>query len=385
MSTKSNTLFGFDLTVIPLSLAYSLAFCSNTFLPIWLPGMAKIFGVNSAQIGLVGSLELGSIAVSSILTAHFAKHAGIRSRITIAILVNIVANSVTSLAPSLLILALLRAVVGLANGVLFADTVRAAAGMRNPRTTFSVQQFVLVLFAILFFSNVPFLMGHFGVAAPFWFSAALGVLAAISLPLLQVAPKPVVQHHAAGGKPSRLSMPVLLIFASSLTAFCIQAGTWATIGLAGTRVGMPLAVLAKLFAVASFVMLAVPFLVEGIGDRLGRMTPFALGFGVLAVSEWLIGGQLDPFLFSAGVIGLNLAAMFLGPFSMALLVEYDPSGTSAAAGPAIIMLGASTGPAVAGILLRLVGSSGFAAAGVASCLTAFALVVLSRRHHRAIA
>jgi predicted MFS family arabinose efflux permease len=72
-------------------------------------------------MGFVATLELGSLAITSILTAMYFNRTFSRWSITVALLASITANILAGLPPSIGVFVLARAIAGGANGFLLAE------------------------------------------------------------------------------------------------------------------------------------------------------------------------------------------------------------------------------------------------------------------------
>jgi predicted MFS family arabinose efflux permease len=380
---RAETKMGAIFHALPLTTVYALGFMSNTLLPVWIGTMSRAFGVPESRLGVISSMELGAVAIASILSAAFVDTRSRHLPIVLAVLVSIGANVLAALSPTITLLTFARIAVGLANGFLLADVNRRAAQSAVPSRIFAGQIFALVAFSVVFFAVAPLLIGSWGPGAPFFYSALVGTAALLSLSGLQKAGHAVSPQEA----PSRFvfSLPIVLNLAAPTLVFMINAGAWSYLTSAAVRSGISLTNLSKLMAAGAAVNFLAPVAAAWFGG--GRIPPslaFTVGIGLFAICVYCVTGPVGAPLFSVGVLFQPFCVMFLVPFYLSQLVQLDSSGKSVGASSAFIMIGAAIGPSVGGMTLDSVGPRGLAFAGVAvvavvSLLTFAGLAGLAKR------
>jgi predicted MFS family arabinose efflux permease len=129
---RAETKMGAIFHALPLTTVYALGFMSNTLLPVWIGTMSRAFGVPESRLGVISSMELGAVAIASILSAAFVDTRRWHLPIVLAVLVSIGANVLAALSPTITLLTSARIAVGLANGFLLADVNRRAAQSAVP-------------------------------------------------------------------------------------------------------------------------------------------------------------------------------------------------------------------------------------------------------------
>lgn len=371
---------------LPLILVAGLGYSSTPILPIWLATAVERFQLTALQGNLLASLELGCIALASIATA--ARLPASRLPLLLAVILSIAGSIASFLAANPVALTAARAVVGLSCGVALAEISRYAARAANPHRVFSLQQLGLIVFAAAFFSTIVMAMARAGPGAPFLYSAALGVLALVSLAWLS-SPTGVPGADVDAGSAAAmadtaqlrgttgsgwLSTSVIMCFAAIVLLASAQSSHWANIGAAAKAYGVSLEKLSQALAIGAFLNFLAPAVSSVIGLRLGRALPLAVGCTGLGLSCLLVTTNVGPTWFAAGSIGLNLFLLFLIPFLLSFLAMLDSSGRGAAAGPAFMMIGAAIGPAAGGVVLS---AAGFVALGMAGALTVGCALVLA--------
>lgn len=360
-----------ELALLPLILASTIGFSGVPALPIWLNGAAERFHLTAVQSGMLASLELGCMALASIVAA--ARSYSSRMPLALAIALGVAANLASFLVTEIAPLVTARVLVGISYGVTLADITRRAAQKPDAHRVFALQQFGLVIFATVYFSTVPKLIAMLGPSAPFLYNMVCGALALISLLWL-----PSVTSAAAASsttsEASTSAVAVGMTFLAITLSFAAQGSLWANIAAAARESGLPLEALGRVLAIGAVLNLVAPLAAMRLAVRWGRTAPLLLGYVGFGLSLLAIALGIGPAWFTAGAIGINVCLLFLTPFLLGTLASLDPSGKGAAAGPAFFNIGAAIGPLAGGLVI---GNAGFAVLGVIGAIaTACALTLL---------
>jgi predicted MFS family arabinose efflux permease len=357
------------LRTFPLMIMYAVGFMSATYMPVWVDATAMHFGVAVSKIGMVGSLELGAVAVASILSAAFLDTRHLRWPMVAALLIGIAGNLVAGVAPTVDLFTMARLIVGLANGLLLADiNLRAAQNVAPPRV-FAGQIFVMVLFAIIFFTSAPHLLATFGSGSIFFYCMAVGVIALLSVLALPTSTRSVKEQADRARTP--IGLAAVLILGGATLIFISNNSVWAYLAPAATGAAVSLKGLSTLLALGALLNLAAPLIS---GWLTGRLSPaIALPFSNIAIAAciFLIAGISEPVLYGFGALFLPFFVMFAVPFYMGILVKLDASGRCVAASSAFLMSGAAIGPAIGGLAMDRGGLKWLAITGI--FITALAL------------
>lgn len=351
----------------PLMIIYAMGFMSATYLPVWASVIATRYGIPLVRIGFVGSLELGAVALASILTAAFLDTRHRRWPVAVGLLVSVGANLLAAVSPSVGEFALARVVVGLANGFLLADVNRRAAHSEVPSRVFAGQLFIMALLAAVFFGTAPRMIADWGAGAPFFYCAAVGGAALLSASWLPVSRRAVTKQAAKA--PSRFSLAAALMLGAATLIFITMNGVWPYISAAAPGAGVSLAGLSILLAVGAVLNLAAP-MISGWSAN-GRVSPalaLTVGVGAVAVTVFFLTGVKNAMLFGAGVLFLPFFVMFVIPFYLDFLVRLDESGKCVAASAAFIAVGFAIGPVAGGVVMEHAGVTGLTVAGEAAML-----------------
>jgi len=356
---------------LPLMIMYAIGFMSGTYMPVWVGAIAGRYGAAVGRVGLIASYELGAVAFASILAAALLPTGRKRWPMAAGLIMSIAFNLVAAMAPTITLFTVARIIAGAANGFLLADVNGRAAACAMPSRVFAGQLFVMVVFAVIFFSAAPHLLALLGAGAPFFYCAGAGFLALLSLFGLNAGDR---EETAGATVPAfRMNLAAALLLAAATLLFVTMNGLWPYLGSAASRAGVSMATLSKVLAAGAVVNLLAPMLSEGLATR-GISPALVMTAGILATAAcaFLITEPNQPLPFIAGALLVPFFLIFLVPFFLTYLVRLDPSGKFVAASAAFFMIGSAIGPGIGSVAIDWLGPSGLAAVGVATPLLALA-------------
>jgi predicted MFS family arabinose efflux permease len=363
------------LSAVPLAIGYPLGILSGGFTALWVGAFAKHFAADIFWVGIVASLELTSVALTSLASAAFLDMSNRRWPFVAAVVVSIIANLLSSQAPSLIFLGLFRILAGCAHGFLLADIGRRAAAGVNPPRVFSSQMFALAGVQIIFFSNANFLQTTLGPGASFVFCAAVGLILLIACIWL---PRSSGTRPAMSTKHVRLNQPSMLVLLAAVLIFSVGSGSWAFLLPAGEVVGVPAAGLAMLLTISSFINLLAPIASDRLAPRVATLPLIGFGLAGFGLAVLAIGGRISNGLFSTGVLTMDFFMIFLVPLLLSRLVAFDPSSRAVAASAAFFMTGTAVGPGLWGFIFTRGGPMAFTGLAALAVLVAFVCIALAQ-------
>jgi MFS transporter, DHA1 family, inner membrane transport protein len=257
-----------------------------------LPEVAAGLGVSVPSVGLlISAYAVGVVVGAPTLTALGVRFPPRRTLVGLMVLF-VVGNALSALAPTYETLAAARVLTALAHGSFFGVGAVAARRLVAPERTTSAISLMMVGLTLANVVGVP--LGTFVAQQTSW-RLVLGAIAVIGL---------VTIAGLLAWMPARLTEPGDL--RSELAAFR-RGRVWLVLGL--TMVGF-----SALFAVYSYVS---PILTELGGIPVEWVTPVLALFGVGTTVGTLVGGRLgDRYGFSFVTVGLVATAVVLAAFAL---------------------------------------------------------------------
>jgi predicted MFS family arabinose efflux permease len=340
-------------------------------MPLLLGSLVDGLGLDEADAGVLGSLELGGLAAASLILAPRVDRISRRDLAVRGAIAACAGHALSALTGSFWILALARFVAGLGEGATIAAANSAAASARDPDRLFAESAVLGGLLAAAALVALPYAIEPWG--HPGGFGAIAGLSIVCLPPLLWLpallgkgAPKRAPLTRKRLGFATLAAVFLFSVAQGAIWAFSERIGI--AVGLSREEVGLALGV-TTLAGLAGGVVAAV------LGTRKGRAAPLALGLGANVVATWMvvIAGSVELYL--AGLLAWGVAFYFALPFLLGAAAALDPLGRWTAAAAGVSAVGLALGPSGAGLM---VSASGYPALGgfVIACGLAAALLIL---------
>jgi len=342
--------------LLGVSAGFVIAYAGTNALPLLIGSLIDGVGLDEASAGLLGSLELGGLALASLLLAPRVDRLSRRHLALCGVVTACAGHGLSALTDSFPVLVLARIAAGLGEGATIAAVNSAAASAGDPDRLFAE---VNVLGGLVAAASLMLL--HYAIE-PWGHSGGFGAIVGLSIlciPLLFWLPTIPESVAASGGLPGRRLLGIATL--ASLFFFSVAQGAiWAfserigvSVGLSREEVGLALGV-TTLLGLAGGVVAAV------VGTRGGRPMLLTVGLGANVVSTWMVVIAGSSGLYLAGLLAWGIAFFFALPYLLGTAAALDPLGRWTAAAAGISAVGSAIGPGVAGLM---VGASGYPALG----------------------
>jgi len=350
---------------------FVVAYAGTNALPLLIGSLIDGVGLDEAAAGLLGSLELGGLALASLLLAPRVGRMSRRHLAICGVIGACAGHGLSAATGSFPVLVLARIAAGLGEGATIAAANSAAASARDPDRLFAEVNVLGGLVAAASLVLLPYAIEPWGHSGGF---GALVGISILCIPLLFWLPTIPKSAAASRGLPGRRLLGIATL--ASLFLFSVgQGAIWAfserigiTVGLSREEVGLALGV-TTLLGLAGGVIAAV------LGTRGGRPMLLAVGLGANVVATWMVVVAGSSGLYLAGLLAWGIAFFFALPYLLGTAAALDPLGRWTAAAAGISAVGSSIGPGVAGLT---VADSGYPALGgfVIACGLGAAVLIL---------
>lgn len=360
---------------VVLGICHVVCLLDLVALPLWIGGLIQFYKLSPVQAGGTVTSFLVSVVIASAILAPLYEKLPHRIVVTLGFIVSALAFGYVATVPvaeaSFQFLVTMHAIAGLATGAALSMTHGTIGRTENPHSLFGWLNATVGIFAIIFFAVVPGLIQTVGAHVVFQVFAAamtIGAIAAvIGFPSVVVAAKKIAETLPPIPKSAWLVIfaVICLIFNQALIfAFVERVG--AAKGFSPDQVGLVLLILA-------FVNL-VPGAVAAVTQRF--FSPVMVGMigpVVQAFLALMIVNATSLMMYAVFTIPYPAVVLFTHTYLFGLLATLDRSGRIVAATPAMMMIGAATGPAVGGAIVQ---NFGFEGLGYAVAVVAVIAVVL---------
>ncbi len=358
--------------VISVVAALGLQFFSGSALPLLLGSISEQLGFGAEQIGLLSACELAAIAVFAIgLTPVVAR----RSRVAFAALgtaISVVGHAIGVPAESFTWLVVSRLVAGAGIGMAAAAAQAAIAASSQPDRIFALFFAVSTPLGAIELALMPYALEPAGYAGGY---AVLAGISLLALPLVVWLPRAPIEDAGRGSRlrdaPGRaLALPamlaVVLLGASDL-------GVWAFAERIGSGVGLSIAEMGNVLAIATMASAVSAVFAAWLGTRAGRIVPLTATLLIMLGTAISIGHVTAsrPYGVLLAVWGGTIFVAFT--YVMGSLAALDPRGRWSAAAAGARTVGGAIGPAATGLAAAGYGFPGLGWLVAAWCGLALAL------------
>lgn len=370
-------------SLVSIVAATGVGLGGSTAMPQLLGALIDGRGLEASAAGLLGSLELGMVAIASLLVAP---RVGRTSRLGLALggaALAALGHLASAAADSYALLAVARLVAGCGAGLALAAGNATVAAAADPDRLYARVSVLGGLAAAVLLLLLPYAIVPLGWRGGY---LALGAVCLVLAPLLRGLPAaPVTSTVRAPDAPHRLlglgTLAALLLFSLG------EGSVWSFTERIGAHTGLPLVAIGRVLGLATVVGLAGAALAAWLGTRAGRSTPLLVGVLGFAVSTFALGYVHTPTAYVVLLLGWSLSFFFALPYLMGTAAALDRRGGWTAAAAGIMTVGIGLGPAVGGTLLAVGGFAGLSWLVGGSCLAGLALVIpvtlILDRHARA--
>jgi predicted MFS family arabinose efflux permease len=265
-------------------------------------------GWNSTQLGSVAALELAGLAAGSMSGLYWQTRWRWHRVALPCVLAGIAANIGCTLIRDYAGVCVLRALIGLAGGLLTALYSAVLANTRSPGRIIAVTTFIQILVEAVFMFSAATVSEHLGGPGVFMVMAALfAVLLPFGSLLPPAWPETSLQSaESGGGAHSRRGYPLLFSF---IPFIAVQTGVYTFLGELG-RIAAHLSVAVSLRVIGISVVLSSLGSVAAyvLNDRIGLKLP--IGSAIALMCAMLLGMMLDSR--SAAWFGFYISLLQIG-------------------------------------------------------------------------
>jgi predicted MFS family arabinose efflux permease len=349
------------------------AFSSQMTMPLWIAASIHHLGISDEIAGRVGAAEFTAVALVSLAVGMSLEKANIRKLMAIGMVVLILGNLLSAIAPGAVLLALGRVACGLGKGMVVGVSFGLLAGTANPTRSFAIINGGYACFAAGFYFLTPSVVAWGGAAGVF---LMLAVAATLGAGLLVWYPRERLQASRSAVLPLRELPAFGWVAALMLTLLAVgHSAVWTFIARLGEQHNLTHGQIGSTLSVAALLTVAGPALASILDVRHGFALPLSCGVilkaGIAAGLTYTAsaGGY---FVLTPAFLLLNL---FIIPYVMGMMSLADPVGRLAGSASAAQQGGNAAGALVGGMLVTRVGYHGLALLVTVLFALVFVLIV----------
>ena len=317
-------------------------------LPIWVGALVEDYSLSERIGGFIGSLELGSVAISMLLSSRYIHLVNKRALSLIAAVFAIGGNLVAALVEPLSIVISMRALVGLSLGAVITCALSTAAGTSRAQRTFSIMEISLALMASAFYYLVVGPTESYGVSGVF---GTLVVVLLICVPFFIFLPTEKFADARPTDIPGRLGSIEWRGICGHGLVFVAMFSFWTFVERIGSALELSMDTVGPILSAAFITALAGPAVAPWAVRTIGRRLPVVTAILVMATFGLLLTHASTVLVYGAAVIVIKTFFLFYSVVTNGLFASLDTSGRMNGVGLAFAVVGTSLGPSYGALVL----------------------------------
>ena len=327
--------------------AITVALLGGNALPLLVGAVVEGMGLDESQASFMGGVEIGAMALSTLLLAPWMATLSRRVLALGGALAVASAFGVSVLASGFEALTVLRGVAGVGEGCVLAAFNAAVASCVDPDRFYARVAVFASLVAAVLLAVIPYPTARWAHQGAF---ATVAVVAALSMPLLLWLPGVPMSYlkRATAGASRVRSGRVLAVLCAAGAINVGQGAIWAFGERIGNHVQMSTDSIGLTLGVATIAGISGGALAARVGTRFGRTVPVLGGLALLGLSGAAVAVSQNAAQFVTAQIAFACAFLFATPYLMGTAAALDRQGRVAAAAGGTSLLGGAIGPVAAG-------------------------------------
>ena len=317
------------------------------------------FGLNHQQAGDLGTIELTTLALSTMLMTPLVAHISHRKLAVGGVAVAMAGLVISALSTAYFPMVVGRIIIGIGSGLAISGANAAVAAREDAERIFAIiwtmgggvtASLALIMPRLVADGNYPMgfgvLLGLSLVAAPLmiWIPprpAAYGDEAAAST-------GPAATGHEPGGRARVFGVSSVLILAGMFVYSVAEQAIWQFAYDLPKEAGIPDAVTSVVLFLTTWMGLLGGAVAAWLGLRMGRIFPFVVGFLCSAAGQSLWIAASDTGMLWVGGMLWGFGFYFVSPFQIGLAAAIDRRGRVAVLAGSVLSLGYGVGPTLGG-------------------------------------
>ena len=335
--------------VAAVSIGNTIGLTPSTITAFLVGGLMDDLGFSEIQAGTLGTIEMMTVAATSMLVAPFMAKLPVVRVAVFGVLLAGLAQLGSALLDSFWLLIGTRFASGVGSGLVLAASTTAAAGAVNPDRLYG---YAIAGFMGLMSLLTPVLASIIearGIAGGY---ATLGGVFLLLSPLLIWLGRTRRAVVITGSPGHSVPRGELVLLMAVMVMFGLGPGpVWSFMERIGVGIGIEAERVGSIYSMAILCGLGSSLFAGALGARWGRTGPLTLAFLMQGVSCLGFGFVSSEVGYASMMVLFWLSYMFLNVFLFATVAAFDPVGRVGPAAVGSFMLVLGLGPALGGVLV----------------------------------
>ncbi|WP_246858698.1 MFS transporter [Citricoccus sp. SGAir0253] len=313
-------------------------------------------GFTPSQTGDLFALELGATSLASLPALYWIKNVNLRTASLALGVVYVAGNVVSMFLTTFESLILVRGLTSFAGGSLMVLTMTLAARARNRDRMFGWWTVGQIAVGAIALAVLPPMFSAFGIGI---FYLSMGVLMALSLPLVRYLPRHPLRPASGTVASNRLAQPniakTVLALVACLLFYVGLISVWTFMGGFAEAAGIAPGTTSLILAIATVIGVVGSLAATMVGGSINRRIVLLGGYLAMILAIALLFGTDGALRFGVAALILKFAWPWTLPFLMSTLGDLDPQGRASNLANLAIGGGLAIGPLIAGRVVEATG------------------------------
>jgi|TARA_R110002096_G_scaffold435548_1_gene661486 predicted MFS family arabinose efflux permease len=326
-------------------------------IPVISSAWVDLLGFTEVQVGRVAGADLGGLSIGSLIASLLLNRINRRIIVLVGIIMAVAANGLCMVFVDYEPTLWLRGLAGIGSGIYTSVAIATLGGTARPARAFNMMLFAFAFTQAAEMQVLP-QMSMNGIYGLFISLYLFSILFLHWLPAHAVHKEVDIdidienEQHQHQHLHKQLSKFIPWFCLGAVFFTYVNIGTyWTYIELATVSAGLDEIMIGETLVMASFMSLVGCFVATVISDRVGLSRPLLIALNFVALSAFLMVGDISENTFLLSVFGFNFLWIFVDVYQMGTMSNFDPSGKYVALIPGAQGVGQIVGPNLAATLL----------------------------------
>lgn len=333
--------------------AYSMATLIWWLQPALINEIMLRYRVGESTAGVVASLEMTVIAISSVITSWMLKLVSKRSLLLSGVIFTLVGSFFTNITGDFQSMLLTRIVAGAGEGALLAVSSAVLAGSADPDRAYGRLSTIVIIICSAVVFSLP-ISSELAELQYNVFTTVFISCAVLAIPVIIISKNATdfrvlegsqLKWESEGSKISLLGVGVFLIGITS-------GSMWPFYYTYGQQAGLSQTQIDAAVGLSTLLSMGGPMLAAIIGASLGRLSQVSLGTIVLTCAIVGMTQLHDPVSYHVSAVFIIAATYFSLSYFLGYAALLDQSGRGAGVISGIFLWTGAVGPYVGGVMLE---------------------------------
>ncbi|MEP1486855.1 MAG: MFS transporter [Algibacter sp.] len=308
-------------------------------------GFVSVLGLSEADANLLASIEMGGIALATIIAIFLTPNLSWRIILGSAIIIAATGNVFSAIGDNHTTLQIARFITGLGEGLIISLSFAIIGLTQKIERNIALYLTLLMTYGAFGLWGMPLAFETIGLKGIF---VIWSILSLIALFTLKYVPVSSASQEETRPSAAQLSIGWLLLALLAVFVYNVAIGlAWANLFLIGMDIEPNEQTVANALLIAQFAGICGAVGAVYLSDRIGSWKPLSIGVIVAAVCISLLLGEPSILIFGVAVSIFNALWNFTLPYLLSIVGDMDTKSRMMTLAVAVQFVGLGVGPYLA--------------------------------------